>query len=333
MNKLSAIILAAILVAACNPLGGFNIKYEDFDLEGEFWAVSGFTGPYGQQEIGRMHYRDENDELIPAEFLFSGGKARVVFPSGAYRTVGYTLDMNARTITFDAPITYGCEINYNGNKYVGEDITLGKFDMMTVSISLPGQKVEGKGLMFSFYDPSANNFSSVDIDKQQWSISMVNMSVASLTPVYEIAGEYGTKNRGADTFGNATLWSDECVYENALFPWVDGADLSTVHWGPQWRNMSQADAQWLLDNCKYCRVWHNRDDGTKGFYFIYTNNEGRNLGLEFPCGDVNEELGVWLSNGKALVYKVTDPKNDTSAEARIITPEPGAQYFLRPVRK
>lgn len=337
MKRLSAIILAVILAAACNPFSGFNIKYEDFDLEGEYWAVSGFTGPYGQQEIGRMHYRDENDELIPAEFFFSDGKARVVFPSGAYRTVGYALDMKARTITFDAPITYGCEVNYDGQKYVGEDITLGKFDMMTVTLSVPGQKIEGKGLMFSFYDPSAKDFSSVDIQKQQWSISMVNMSVASLMPVYEIAGEYGTKNTGINTFqldSPSSLWSDECVYEDATFPWVDGADLSTVHWGPQWRNMSQADAQWLLDNCQYCRVWHNREAGTKGFYFIYVNpTTGRNYGLEFPCGDVNEELGVWLSNGKALVYKVTDSKNDTSAEARIITPEPGAKYFLRPVRK
>lgn len=336
MKKLSTIILAAILAAACNPVG-LDIKYEDFDLEGEIWAVSGLTGPYGQQEIGRMHYRDENDQLIPAEFFFSGGKARVVFPSGAYRIVGYALDMKARTITFDAPITYGCEVNYNGQKYVGEDITVGKFDMMTVSIKVPGQEFEGKGLMFSIYDPSANNFSSVDIEKHQWSISMVNMSVASITPVYEIAGEYGTKNTGINSFhldDPPALWSDECVYEDALFPWNDVADLSTVHWGPRWRNMSQADAQWLLDNCTCCRVWHNREAGTKGFYFVYYNPASeRNYGLEFPCGDADEELGVWLSNGKALVYKVTDPNNDTSAEARIITPEPGAKYFLRPVRK
>ena len=35
-----------------------------------------------------------------------------------------------------------------------------------------------------------------DLDKQQWGISMVNMEKSSLTPLYEIAGEYGTMDSG-----------------------------------------------------------------------------------------------------------------------------------------
>jgi len=332
MKKIGAIILVAVMTAACNPLSLLNISYEDFDLEGQFWAVSGMTAPYGQQEIGRMHYRDADDNLVPAEFLFSGGKVRVVFPSGAYRTVGYKLDAGARTISFDAPITYGCEVNYNGNKYIGQDIKLAKYEMMSVGVNIPGQKFNGEGLMFSFFDTSAKDFLSVDLDKQQWAVNMVNMEKALLTPVYEISGEYGTKEIGVNSFkldNPPTLWSTECVYEDAVFTWVAGADLSSIHWGPKWRNMSEADAQWLLDNCVCRRVWHDREAGTKGFYFISSDN----LGLEFPCGEVGEELGVWLSNGKALVYKVTDPRNDSSAEARIITPSADAKYFLRPVLK
>ena len=322
MKKIGAIILVAVMTAACNPLSLLNISYEDFDLEGQFWAVSGMTAPYGQLEIGRMHYRDDDDNLVPAEFLFAGGQVTLVFPSGAYRTVGYKLDPNARTISFDAPITYGCEVNNSGNKYIGQDVTLAKYEMMSV----------GGGLMFSFFDTSAKDFLDVDIDRQQWAVNLVNMEKALLTPVYEISGEYGTKEVGVNSFrldNPPTLWSTECVYEDAVFPWVDGTDLSTVHWGPKWRNMSEADAQWLLDNCVCRRVWHDREAGTKGFYFISSDN----LGLEFPCGEVGEELGVWLSNGKALVYKVTDSRNDSATEARIITPSSGEKYFLRPVLK
>ncbi len=93
------------MAAACSGLNpfGLDIRYEDFDLEGQIWAVSGFKGPYGQQEIGRMHYKDADENLLAAEFSFKDGKATVVFPSGAYRTVGYTLDTKARTISFDKP--------------------------------------------------------------------------------------------------------------------------------------------------------------------------------------------------------------------------------------
>ena len=74
------------MAAACSGLNpfGLDIRYEDFDLEGQIWAVSGFKGPYGQQEIGRMHYKDADENLIAAEFTFKDGKATVVFPSGAY---------------------------------------------------------------------------------------------------------------------------------------------------------------------------------------------------------------------------------------------------------
>ena len=327
MKKLSAIIITAIIAAACNPFG-FNIKYEDFDLEGQFWAVSGMQAPYGQQEIGRMHYVNENDELIPAEFYFSGGKARVVFPTGAYRTVGYSMDTKARTITFDAPITYGCEVNYNGNKYVGEDIVKGKYDMMTMTVTAPGMKVEGKGLLFSFYDPSASTFTAVDIEKQQWSISMVNMVELSLEPLYEISGEYGTKSQGSNLGAeDAAKWSSECVYNDALFPWVEGLDLCQIHWGPAWRTPTEAEAQWLLDNCTVLKA---KQKGTDNYY-MYFMYEATGRSISFPVGDINEEMGFWLSNGKALVYKATDPHYDTATEARIITPEPGAKYFLRPI--
>lgn len=40
-----------------------------------------------------------------------------------------------------------------------------------------------------------------------------------------------------------------------------------------------------------------------------------------------------ISGGKALVYKATDPSNDTSTEARIITPGQGTSLFLRPVKR
>ena len=92
MNKITAVLISALMAAACSGLNpfGLDIKYEDFDLEGQIWAVSGFKGPYGQQEIGRMHYKDADDNLIAAEFSFKDGKATVVFPSGPAGSAGAT---------------------------------------------------------------------------------------------------------------------------------------------------------------------------------------------------------------------------------------------------
>lgn len=333
MKKLSAIILAAVLAAACSGLGmpfGLNLKMEDFELEGHVFEVTGFKGPYGQQEIGRMHYKDGSGNIISAEFTFKDGKATLVFPGGAYRTVGYTLDTKARTISFDAPITYGCEVRYNGQTYVGEDIKSGKYEMMTAGAA----GVDGKDLMFSFFDPSAKTYSDLSLDNQQWGISMVSREKASLTPVYEISGEYGTMDSGKNAFDNGTIWAKSFVYGDALFPWYEAADLSTLHYGPLWCNPSEAQAQWLLDNCSLVRVTETTN-GEQSMAFAHKTEhktEFTYISLLLPP-DLGEEYGFWLSNGKALVYKYLDPKDDSKTEARIITPEAGAKYFLFPVKK
>ena len=329
MKKLAFLLVLAALTA-CNGLTsnpfGLDLKIEDFELEGHVYEVIGFKGPYGQQEIGRMHYKDAGGNITPAEFIFKDGKATVVFPSGAYRTVGYTLDTKARTISFDAPITYGCEVRFDGKTYVGEDIRLGKYDMMTAGAA----GVEGKDLMFSFFDPSAPTYSDVNLENQQWGISMVSREGASLTPVYEIEGEYGTMDSGKTPFDNGVTWTNYIVYDGALFPWVDGVDLSAIHYGPLWCNPSEAQAQWLLDNCNLVRVT-NKTNGEVSMAFMH-KTEHTYISLLLPPA-LGEEYGFWLSNGKALVYKYLDPKDDTKTEARIITPGPDAKYFLYPVKK
>lgn len=327
-----AYLLALVAMTACSGLGmpfGLNLKIEDFELEGHVYEVTGFKGPYGQQEIGRMHYKDAGGNIISAEFTFKDGKATLVFPGGAYRTVGYTLDTKARTISFDAPITYGCKVRYNGQTYEGEDIKSGKFEMMTAGAS----GVDGKDLMFSFFDPSAQTYSDLSLEDQQWGISMVSREKASLTPVYEIAGEYGTMDSGRDAFDNGTIWANSFVYGNALFQWFDAADLSTLHYGPLWRTPSEADAQWLLENCNLVRAT-NKKNGEKSMDFMHKTEDTyiSLLSLLIPPA-IGEEYGFWLSNGKALVYKYLDTMDDTKTEARIISPEAGAKYFLFPVKK
>ena len=322
-----AIILAAAIAAACSghPFG-LDLKEEDFELEGHIYSVIGFKGPYGQQEIGRMHYKDADGNTISAEFIFENGKATVVFPGGAYRTVGYSLDTQARTISFDAPITYGCEVRFNGNTYVGEDIKFGKYEMMTAKFD--GAKE--KDLMFSFFDPSAETYSDLSLEDQQWGISMVSEEAASLTPVYEIAGEYGTMDSGKKPFDNDVVWAKSFVYDDALFPWVEGADLSTVHYGPLWCNPSDELAQWLLDNCTLVRVTETTT-GEQSMAFMH-KTEHTYISLLLPP-DLGEESGFWLAGGKALVYKYLDSVDDSKTEARIITPAPDARYFLFPVKK
>ena len=331
MKKVLSIILAVAVLAACgDPLsmltGSTNANFE---LGEELWAVSGFTAPYGQQEIHRLHYDSPDDGLVPAEVSFKGGKLTLVFPSGAYRTVGYTLDRQAKTITFDAPITYGCTVRTNGQEYVGKDITFAKYDMMTISMAFPGTQFKGEGKFFSIYDPSASSFSDVDIEKQQWRIAMVNMTQHNIKPLYEIAGEHGTMDRGSNLgVDGASKWAGECVYENALFPYIDGVDLCTVHYGADWHTPTEAEAQWLLDNCDL-RKTMIQSTGNYGMYFIAKETS---RGLQFPIGEVNEELGFWLSNGKAMVFKLTGPQSASDTQAQIISPEKDAKYFLRAVR-
>ncbi len=330
MKRTASFLLAAVIAASCiNPLGMISGSTNaDFDIEKELWAVSGFTAPYGQQEIQRMHYRGD-DELVPAEVTFKNGKMTLVFPSGAYRTIGYTLDRKAKTISFDAPVTYGCTVRTGGQEYVGSDVTFAKYEMMTLSMNLPGNSFNGEGKFFSIYDPSASSYSDVDINRQQWRFNLVNMQKLSLEPLYEIKGEYGTMSQGVNLgVEGAPKWSSDCIYGDATFPWVPGIDLCTVHYGPQWRLPTEADAKWLLENCNLLRV-HDKDYDQDRMYFVHSNNKS----ISFPCADVNQELGFWLSAGKALVYKATDPRNDTSTEARIITPGQGTSLFLRPVKR
>lgn len=322
-------ILAAALSAACTGSGslfGLDLKMEDFELEGHVFSVTGFKGPRGQQEIGRMHYKDAEGNLIAAEFTFKDGKATVVFPSGAYRTVGYTLDTEGRTISFDAPVTYGCVVHSNGETYAGQDIMFAKYDMMTAGAS----GVEGKDLMFSFFDPSADTYSDLSLEDQQWGIAMVSRKSASIEPVYEISGEYGTMDSGRKPFDEGTFWAKGFVYGDSLFPWVEGADLSSVHYGPLWCNPSEAQARWLLENCDLVRVTETTN-GEEIMAFMH-KIEHTYVSLLLPPA-LGEEYGFWLSGGKALVYKYLDEVDDTRTEARIITPEPGSMYFLFPVKK
>lgn len=320
------ILLLALLLTACNGLEnpfGLDIKKEDFELEGQTFTVSGLKGPYGQQEIGRMQYDDVDGNHITAEFHFADGKVTVVFPSGAYRTTGYTLDTKARTIRFDAPITYGCTVRYNGNTYIGEDICYGNYEMMTMSVDGVG----GKELMFSIFDTSADTYSDLDIENQQWGISMVSRDESSLTPLYEISGEYGTMDSGKKPFADGDTWANSFVYGDALFPWVEGIDLSTVHYGHLWCNPSEAQAQWLLDNCNLVRVT-NTLNGEVSMAFMH-KTEHTYISLLAPS-ILGEEYGFWLSNGKVLVYKCLDANDDSATEAHIITPDSDARYFLFP---
>lgn len=327
MKRFSAIILAAAFAVACggggNPFG-LDLKIEDFELEGHVFSVTGFKGPRGQQEIGRMHYKDADGNLTAAEFTFKDGKATVVFPSGAYRTVGYSLDTEERTISFDAPVTYGCSVRFDGKTYAGQDIVFAKYDMMTAGTAAV------KDLMFSFFDPSAPSYSDLSLEDQQWGIAMVSREGASLTPVYEISGEYGTMDSGKKPFEEGTRWAESFVYGDALFPWVEGADLSTVHYGPLWSNPSEDLARWLLENCNLVRVTETTT-GEDSMAFMH-KTEHTYISLLLPPA-LGKEYGFWLSGGKALVYKYLDEVDDTRTEARIITPEPGSKYFLFPVKK
>lgn len=107
----AALLLPVLLSAACSITSVPGGVYTDFDVRDKVWAVSGFSAPKGYQEIIDLHYDSlpDNDTLglVCAELLFTDDSLTIVYPSGAYRSMGYSLDGKSHTAVFDGVLVYG----------------------------------------------------------------------------------------------------------------------------------------------------------------------------------------------------------------------------------
>ena len=305
----AALLLPVLLSAACSITSVPGGVYTDFDVRDKVWAVSGFSAPKGYQEIIDLHYDSlpDNDTLglVCAELLFTDDSLTIVYPSGAYRSMGYSLDGKSHTAVFDGVLVYG--------SYDAEDVRSCRYSCMTFM----------GGHYLSFY--MAADETDVHIDRCEWRISTVQTAGRRLTPLYRIDGRYGSHEKG-NTLGieDGALWSNYCIAGEALFPRTEAYDLATIYDGPAWCLPSPAQARLLLDKCKAAR-YKARGKLYVGFYYT---DEGSTLLL--PAPEENTEYGIWLNDGSALVYQVDE---HATVKAHITNDTSGRLYYIMPVRK
>lgn len=278
MKKVFVLLMATAAMTAC------GIQYDldaDFPLEGEYWAVTGLRAPKGYQELNRLHFDTlpdvEDEGLLTSCLDFSGGKLTFTFPSGAYRTLHYTLDKNTKTISFDGVFIYG--------SYGSPDITSCKYKMSTLE---DAKYVE-------FYD--AKDPANVKIDQGEWSLTCGAMLEWLNEPLVEIEGMYGTTYIGNNIdFEDGPRWGYP-VADGKAFSYNSKYDLGTIYWGPAWKLPSREDATFLKDNTTPVRVTNHAGEECIGFM----NPDTRNA-LIFNAPEAGTRYGFWLEGGEAFVF-------------------------------
>lgn len=298
-------------------------------LETEHWSVCGMKAPRDYQELNRFSYdydpADENAGYVGAEADFKDGKMTLVFPSGAYKVLEYTLSEDRRSITFNAPLHHG----YDGAK----DVTSCKIaeDKMNIGdifalMGYQGIKTEDS-YFISFYEGSSLN--TVDMGKGEWRLNFVSGHLnEEITPLHEIDCEYGTAISPVRLFDDAPAWSHDFVDALALFPWISEYDLARVYYGPAWRLPTRAEAQRLLSDCTMRRM-NMIFEGvqTSGVSFSTKEEPPRNLYMEsLPTAG---ECGFWLSDGSAFIFGYDESNKPF---AYITEDTEGKSFRVLPVR-
>ena len=301
------IFLAALsLLGACTGQQADNDA--EFGIEGKIWMVTGFYAPKGYQEMHRLSFdtlpEDPYNGLIPGELTFDGSKLRIVFPSGAYRTVGYKEEKGS--ISFDGSFIYG--------SYGSPDI---------VTCKVKKQILLGEEFM-DLYD--AADPAKPDINKGEWCIMVRSMPESLTAPVMEIDCEYGTTIQGGEMgTEDGAIWATRLIAGGKAFAFDRTHDLATIYWGPEWRTPTRAQAQQLLDVCTPEYVLYNGDPG------MTLHNDTAKKDLILPVAEFGTQYGIWLADGSALVYSVSEDKKASAA----IDDSPAAsqKYFVLPVKK
>ena len=336
MKRILWLLALAVVALSCETLmGGGSEKVDPEILQREHWSVCGMKAPREYQELNRFSYdynpADEEDGYVGAEADFKDGKMTIVFPSGAFRVLKYTLSSDGKSVTFDKPLHYG--------HYGAKDITACKVaeDKMNIGdifalMGYRGVKTEDSHFI-CFYEGSS--LSGVDMSKGEWRLNFVSGHLKDeLVPLHEIDCEYGTAWKPTTLFDDAPAWAMYYADSGAAMPWAADYDLARIYYGPAWRLPTRAEAQRLIDECianKHNRVL--REDGEiidnrTGIIFIPKEDTSRDFFMEVGPNE-GDERGFWLADGSAFVGKI-DSGNKVSVS--IVTETAGKSYCVLPVK-
>ena len=330
MKRIVLLLALAVVALSCETLmGGGSEKVDPEILQREHWSVCGMKAPREYQELNRFSYdynpADEEDGYVGAEADFKDGKMTIVFPSGAFRVLKYTLSSDGKSVTFDKPLHYG--------HYGAKDITACKVaeDKMNLGdifalMGYRGIKTEDSHFI-CFYEGSS--LSGVDMSKGEWRLNFVSGHLKDeLVPLHEIDCEYGTTLTPVKLFDDCAAWSHDFVDTLAVFPKTMDYDLAKVYYGPAWRLPTRAEAQRLLDDCTMGKMnMKFNGETTSGVYFTSKTDEKRNV--YFQSLPTAGECGFWLSDGSAFIFGY-DSKN--KAFASISDDTEGKSFRVLPVK-
>lgn len=330
MKKLIYIFFLFLLLAGCTDdltslYGGAKpIKVDDNQLQSSYWTVCGMVAPQDYQELNRFTYRPDDDKYLVSEVSFEGDKMRIIFPSGGYRDLTYTLSEDKLSISFDAPLIYGYHDapNVISCKVSSEKINLG--DVLSY-LGFGKIKMEDSHFL-TFYE--ADNLSNVNMDKGEWRLNLIQGEPAQKrTPLHRLDCEYGTSVSPIKVIEGEPAWAYYFAANGATFPKITGYDLATVHYGPGWRLPTRAEAEKLLSSSTSGKMNLIIDGVTYHGVGLNFEESGKFLFLE--VGDEPGESGFWLSDGSAVVYSY-DEHNHT--EIGISDETDGKNFRVRPVR-
>lgn len=313
------ILFLALALAACTQ-GNPHMDDSEFSLTEHPWAISGMQSPKGQQELARTHFRD-GDDLLVTDMIFSGSTLKMVFPSGAWREVKYT--MTGSEITFSES---GDPLFYGSPSLGGQDIFRCKYRYETLrNFTFQGINLDGMRTV-TFYDPNLSSPDNVNTEKGEWRFNIVEMKEPTNTALYKIEGSYGLNTNTFTYFEGSPAWSSSFIHGEAFFPKETRVDLATIYGGPAWRLPTPEEAEAFLDAFTFHFAHLNNNDRD----CVYgENSEGQQVIFYLPANA--SVTGFWLSGGKAVV--ISADKELRTASAVISSDTNNKQFLLFPVKK
>lgn len=328
MKKLFVIPLAVILTACSGLLDMLDTSGSDDPtaadikkvLENTCWGTSGCTAPRGLQEMRLFHVTlsegEEYDESAVTDVIFKDNTITMVFPGGGWRQTTYTYDKETKIMRFDKPLIYGA------TEFDGEDI----YECRFVCLKLFGAE------HVTLFDVAVDDWQDVDIQKNQWRLSLAPMNERQNKKLHQFDCMYGIfwSTEDMDIEGGAS-WAEYNVDSDRLFSRTD-LDLGEIYFGLEYTMPTEEQARKLIDNC-----YALTDVSSKGEKRVLVGNEQGYVILPMP-ENKGEELGFWLKGGSALVYSYGDEQTvdgDYLVTLSILPKSETAtrQFHVRPVLK
>lgn len=321
MKKLfSGIVLIGLAFAAASCVkmdinNLFSGNHEaDFDIIGTYESA-GYVQPAAYQEIASWDQKTDNSKYTTV-LSVTEDKMILTFPGGGFREVGYTMDKEKKTFSFDKPFIY------KSKYYEGKDFD----DILSCSYRLEAYEAKGVMSYYIVFFRLGSKGNKMDVNKGDWKVTFqleVDPKNGS-KPVMPIEGEYGTIVKPVDFgFSSKRLWAAEPVANGIGFEKPD-ADIAAAYYGPKYTLPSLADGEELISstNIKYVEYTH-------GTFVAFADNSYMNY-VALPCTE-SMKTGLWLNDGSAIICEV-DPKT-YKVSAHIEKPVYTTRLCITPIVK